>query len=218
MSLNLSWSLKPWQGSQRQLHGRRSSGKEHHEDRCASREPTGAGEGPIRFPQFLFPALSGRIVTGYFYDRGHEDIIIKSKVSTFHFANELYSEWLRPKESFQACALEGSATDSTGSLACPSWVIWQTLELQGSRSRREMQSLLLPARLPPPPFFPELTFPTQQNHSVLQSRAQREPLFLEISRPSFFWKQRLQDQMPRVALLRAPRGRTGSLPVLCQAL
>lgn len=35
-----------------------------------------------------------------------------------------------------------------------------------------MQSLLLPARLHPPPFFPELTFPTQQNNSVLQSRAQ----------------------------------------------
>lgn len=79
--------LKLWQGSQRQLHGRRSSGKEHHEGRCASQEPTGAGEGPIGFPQFLFPALSGRIVTGYLYGRGHEDINIKSKISTFHFAN-----------------------------------------------------------------------------------------------------------------------------------
>lgn len=81
-----------------------------------------------------------------------------------------------------------------------------------------MQSLLLPAGLHSLPFFPELTFPTQQNHSVLQSRAQHERLFLKISRPSFFWKQRLQDQMPGVALLLAPPEQTGSLNVLCQVL
>lgn len=152
MNLNLSWSLKPWQSSQRQLHGRRSSGKEHRADRGASREPTGMGEGPFRFPQFLFPALSGRIVIGFLYDHGHEDIIIKSKVSTFHFANGDPSALLRMAEAQRKlpvlCA-GGLSHDSIGSSACPAMGIWQTLEPKGSCSRREMRNLLLPTRLLP---------------------------------------------------------------------
>lgn len=220
MSLNLSWSLKQWQGSQRQLHRRRSSGKEHCADRYASWEPTGVGEGPIRFPQFLFPALSGRIVIVFLYDRGHEDIIIKSKIITFHFTNGDPSALFRmakAQRKLPGLCAGGLSHDSTGSSACPYWVIWQTLEPKGSCSRREMRSLLLPTRLPP--LHSSLSSPSpHNNHCVLQSRAQREPLFLEVSGPSFFWKQRLQDQMPGVALLSAPPGRTGSLHVLCQAL
>ena len=93
MSLNLCWSLKPWPGSQRQSSmGGSPVGKNITKITFCLRqgpaEATGAGEGTNSgFPDFSFQLSQVGSSQRYLFDHDNDDIVIKSRVISSHFAD-----------------------------------------------------------------------------------------------------------------------------------